>query len=102
MTVSSWTRYRFRANEEDYRPVKFPPPGPYWCSGYGEDYAIVIAWLPSTTDLTYYWPEATEIVVMRDDAGPPAFTSRFTRPHWYMGEGKDRAESPSGARVGGP
>jgi hypothetical protein len=29
-----WIRYRFHANADDYRPVKFPPPGPYWCSGY--------------------------------------------------------------------
>ena len=49
-----WTRYRFRADPDDYRPIIFPPPGPYWCSGYGfegdpeepADYSIVITWFP--------------------------------------------------------
>jgi hypothetical protein len=38
-------RARFHANEDDWRAVKFPPPGPYWCTGYGENYSIALLWL---------------------------------------------------------
>ncbi len=88
-TVESWTRYRFRANPDDYRPVFFPPPGPYWCSGWGldPDHSIVIAWFPDNVDLLEWWPEA-EAVTTEEDRGPPTFTDRFPRPDWWKPEGR--------------
>lgn len=92
-----WVRYRFHANPDDYRPVKFPPPGPCWCTGYGgmsesdleeadDDeevhfgYSIVVAYLPQGVELTEYWPEASEITMQEVDE--LAFTSRFPKPKW--------------------
>ena len=95
-----WTRYRFRADPDDYRPIIFPPPGPYWCSGYGfegdpeepADYSIVIAWFPIKPGLSIqqYWPEATHIT-MQEDHGPPVFTDRFPKPDWWKPEEQNDA-----------
>lgn len=88
MSLSNWVRYRFHSSSvEDYRPITFPPAGPYWCSGHGDDYAVLIAYLPPSVDLLTFWPEATDI-----DAEPRSeivFTSRFARPSWWKGEGRD-------------
>ena len=81
-----WLRCRFQANEEDYRPVTFPPPGPYWCSGYGNDHAVIVAYVRSEEQITEYWPEATDIDVMSE--GPVSFSDRFPKPDWYEGEDK--------------
>lgn len=72
-----WMRLRFEANEADYRPIKWPPPGPYWCSGYlcgAVGAAIVIAFIPlddstlakdlcSTAEkiVMEFWPEAKNL-----------------------------------------
>lgn len=74
-------RARFEANEEDYRPVKWPPPGPFWCSGYGEDHAMVIAYLENEDQLFEFWPEAKN----EDITGPEeiVFTDRFAEPEWW-------------------
>ena len=87
---SAWKRYRFRTfNEDDPRPVKFPPPGPYWISGYGDGYAVLIAYLPADCDegLQDYWPdeEAHEWWDGYDCQDRPeiAFTDRFPRPEWW-------------------
>jgi hypothetical protein len=86
-----WTRYRFHANYDDFRPVKFPPPGPYWCSGtsaYGDDdpsrYSIVIAYLPQKSKLTEFWPEASEIDSEITES--ILYTDRFQKPEWWKGE----------------
>jgi hypothetical protein len=86
MPRSKWIRYRFHANAEDYRPVKFPPPGPYWCSGYAGDdsYSIVIAYLPRDVKLKDFWPEASSID--KEDADKIVYTSRFPKPEWWDGE----------------
>jgi hypothetical protein len=77
----SMLRARFRANPDDYRPIKWPPPGPFWCTGSGEDYSIVVAYVQSEQQLLEFWPEAENI-----DAEPRdefTFTSRFERPDWW-------------------
>jgi len=38
-------RVRFHTDEEDYRPLKFPPPGPYWCTGEGDGYWTIVAYV---------------------------------------------------------
>lgn len=78
-------RARFHANEDDWRPVKWPPSGPCWCTGYGDGYSVVVAYVASEGQLLEYWPEATEI-----DATPKdqiEFSDRFSRPDWWP-EGK--------------
>ena len=83
--VSSWDRVRFRANEDDFRPVTWPPPGPFWCSGYGEGYSIVVAYVPhgySDEQVKALWPEASEIDRMQTDV-PIMFSDRFAKPSWW-------------------
>lgn len=81
--MSKLVRYRFNANYDDYRPVKWPPPGPYWCTGYAcdESYATVIAYLPAGQNLHTWWPEADGIDAEAVDE--IVYTSRFPKPVWY-------------------
>ena len=55
-----WVWCRFYTRSEDYRPVKFPPPGPYWCSGCGHDYNVIVAYFPFGQEhlIEEYWPDA--------------------------------------------
>lgn len=76
-----WHRYRFHANEDDSRPVKFPPPGPWWETGLGDGYAIVVAYLPPAEKLTDYWPEASEVDYTKETE--LVFTDRFPKPDWW-------------------
>lgn len=80
-----WKRHRFHANPDDYRPVKFPPPGPYWCSGEAGDgsYSIVVAYLPRDVDVRDWWPEATEIEATEERK--IVFSDRFAKPAWWTG-----------------
>lgn len=80
-TQPKWRRYRFRANEDDMRPVKWPPPGPWWCTGYGDGYAIVVAYLPPQSNLADYWPEATAVEFTEEDE--LSFSDRFPEPDWW-------------------
>jgi hypothetical protein len=100
-----WMRMRFHSNADDYRAIKWPPPGPYWCSahgGWGEcSFSVVVAFIPidesehrtfdsisAATEkiIKKFWPEATEIETsgeeqLRDVPGP--FTERFACPAWW-------------------
>jgi hypothetical protein len=85
MKTKSWDRIRFRANEDDYRPVIWPPIGPYWCSGQGNGYSIVVAYMPhgsTDADLKKYWPEASEIDRMSEGT-TLTFSDRFAEPDWW-------------------
>lgn len=74
-------RARFHANEDDWRPVEFPPPGPAWCTGYGEGYSTVVAYVESEDQILKFWPEATEIDTQPCDK--IEFSGRFPRPDWW-------------------
>lgn len=77
----SWIRHRFKTTSAgDPRPVTFPLPGPWWCSGYAGDdsYAIVICYLPPDIPVVRFWPEAYEID--SDAVSEIVFTDRFPRP----------------------
>ena len=97
-----WMRLRFHANPGDYRAVKWPPLGPYWCSGQGgwdnDSFSVVVAFIPldeHTEDqlaaaeaiVKEFWPEATEIETSgaqwRDTI---EFYDRFPCPTWWDGE----------------
>lgn len=81
-----WIRYRFHSSSiDDPRPIIWPPKGPYWVSGEGDDYAILIAYLPEGVPLTDFWPEATNVDSQERDS--ITFTDRFARPSWWEGEG---------------
>lgn len=84
--VTSWDRVRFHANEDDFRCVVWPPLGPYWCSGSGDGYSIVVAYLPHGTSdkkLKEYWPEASNIDRMQEDV-TITFADRFPKPEWWL------------------
>lgn len=83
MTNTPWLRARFRANEEDWRPVTFPPPGPSWCTGYGDGYSTVVAYVKTTEQITEFWPEAEDIDITECDE--ITFTDRFPKPEWWNG-----------------
>jgi len=80
--MSGWIRCRFQASPEDYRPVKFPPPGPFWCTGYGIGYSIIVAYVKDEKQITEYWPEADDIDVHEENT-EIVFTSRFPKPEWW-------------------
>lgn len=85
-TDNDWIRWRFHANEEDYRPIydpSVPQPnlGPYWCTGYGDEYSIVVAYLRPDIHPTAYWPEADNLD--EGDLGPIKFSERFPEPEWW-------------------
>ncbi len=76
-------RVRFKANPDDYRPVKWPVKYPFWCSGYGEEYSIVIAYVDTIEEIYELWPEATELDA--EERKEITFTDRFPKPDWYQG-----------------
>ena len=74
-------RIRFHANPDDYRPVKWPVKYPFWCSGYGEDFSVVIAYVDSVDELMELWPEASNLDI--EERESITFTDRFLKPSWY-------------------
>lgn len=80
--ASDWIRARFKANADDYRPVAFPPPGPYWCTGFGDNHSIVVAYVKSEEQIAEFWPEAEDIDVHEENT-ELVFTDRFPRPEWW-------------------
>lgn len=73
-------RARFKVNPVDYRPVNWPVKHPYWCTGYGPGYSIVVAYADDEDEILRNWPEATDIDA--DEATEYLFTDRFPRPEW--------------------
>jgi Ni/Co efflux regulator RcnB len=79
--VKHWRRHRFYTSSEDYRPIKWPPPGPYWCSGETDDAFILIAYIPQNVKLEDYWPEAERAEFTDEDE--IIFSDRFAKPDWW-------------------
>lgn len=81
----NWIRYRFKTYAvSDYRPLIFNPAFPWWCSGTGDDYAVIVAYLPEDKDLYDYWDDAFEIdYTIETEIN---FSSRFPKPDYYEGE----------------
>ena len=74
-------RVRFYANIDDPRPVIFPPSGPYWVTGFNDDYNTVVAYVKQKEEVLKFWPEATSI----DYGSEPEeiiYTERFKKPSW--------------------
>jgi len=74
-------RVRFEANEEDYRPINWPVKHPYWCSGYGDDYSIIISYADDEQYIFDNWPEAKNLDV--EEVGGYSFSDRFPKPNWF-------------------
>lgn len=76
-----YERHRFKTDLVDYRPVTFPPPGPYWCTGWNDHNSICVAYLPKGEPLLKWWPDATEVET--EEVEVIFFTSRFPCPDWW-------------------
>lgn len=66
-----WIRYRFCTRlreEEDYSPSKPLTNPEYWISGYGDDYGVLIAFLPSSENLHDYWEDAFRVTTEEYEA----------------------------------
>lgn len=82
MSDKTWRRYRFHTDARDCRPTKFPPPGPWWRSGFNSnDNPILVAFLPVDSDLLEFWPEA--FLIEYDECDGPTFSGRFPEPEWW-------------------
>lgn len=81
--MSKYIKYRFKTKSiEDYRPLKDMEniQCPWWCSGEGTDYAIIICYLPKEIDLKKYWDDAYDID--KEEADKIIYTDRFKKPSW--------------------
>lgn len=77
-----WIRYRFSTKlVNDWRPLIYNPQYPSWCSGYGEDSAVIIAYLPEEEDIYKYWDDAYDIESTEHDK--IEFSDRFPKPKEY-------------------
>ena len=73
--MSEYMRYRFKTKSiDDYRPLKDMKDiqCPWWCSGEGEDYAIIICYLPKSIDLSYF-----HTCLSRNLCNPPVYASFY-------------------------
>lgn len=78
-----WKRYRFETKStKDYRPLAFNPSYPWWCSGFSDSSATIIAYLPSDENLSKYWDDAFDVEYTEEDQ--IEFTDRFSKPDYYI------------------
>lgn len=75
-------RARFFVHAQDYRPVKWPITHPYWCTGQGVGYAVLVAYASDVIELLRNWPDAKNIESESVDSY--VFTSRFPKPNWFQ------------------
>jgi hypothetical protein len=71
-------KVRFKTDSEDYRPVNWPIKHPYWCTGSGDGYSIIVAYADDEAEILSNWPEAFDIDT--DAAEEYIFSSRFPKP----------------------
>ena len=77
-------RARFRVYAEDSRPVEWPIKHPYWVTGYGDGYDILVAYADDEAEILRLWPEAEQIDA--DPAESYKFTDRFYEPEWFKAQ----------------
>ena len=76
-------KYRFKTKAiDDYRPLVDMKEiqMPWWCTGEGEDYAVIICYLPERENLKKYWDDAYDIE--REKRNCIVYTDRFPKPDW--------------------
>lgn len=77
-----WIWVRFLSSESDWRPVRFPPPGPYWCTGYDSNKnAVIVCYVRKLEEVKRNWPEAKKIEFKKDVE--INFSKRFPEPAWF-------------------
>lgn len=76
-------RARFSVRDPDYRPVVWPIKHPYWCTGQGDDYAVLVAYADDEEELLRNWPDADNIAT--EEVVEYQFTPRFPKPDWFQG-----------------
>jgi hypothetical protein len=82
MSGSNWFWVRFKSPADDYRPIDWKPPGPFWCTGYdSSDNPIIVAYIREKDQLYDYWPDANDIDFEPKDE--IEFSSRFPKPDWF-------------------
>ncbi len=81
MVEVKWLRCRFEADKDDPRPTQFMPPGPYWITGWADDFSTVVAYVNREDQVRDYWPEAENIECVEVDE--IVFTDRFPKPDWW-------------------
>lgn len=74
-------RVRFKTKEQDYRPINWPVKHPYWCSGSGDDFNVVISYADDEDYIMKNWPEAYDLDSEERDGY--TFTDRFAKPDWF-------------------
>ncbi len=80
-------RTRFKcSNHLDPRPVTWPLKHPYWVTGYGDDYAVIVAYADDEGEIITNWPDAFDID--SDDATEYEFSGRFPVPDWFTAKEK--------------
>lgn len=80
-----WLRVRFQSSES--RPCRAPPPGPYWCWGFGS--YTIIAYVSKLSQVEAYWPEADHIQVLNEGVDIE-YSDDFPKPEWWDGPRKNR------------
>ena len=76
-------KYRFKTKAiDDYRPLVDMKEiqMPWWCTGEGIDYAVIICYLPEGENLKKYWDDAYDIE--REKCNCIVYTDRFPKPDW--------------------
>lgn len=76
-------KYRFKTKAiDDYRPLVDMKEiqMPWWCTGEGEDCAVIICYLPEGENLKKYWDDAYDIE--REKRNCIVYTDRFPKPDW--------------------
>lgn len=79
--IKMWLRARFKANHEYSRPIAWPPPVPFWETGFTDDHAIVVAYVKYEYQVEEFWPEAIDVEF--EKRNEITFTDRFQRPEWW-------------------
>ena len=75
--------YRFKTKSvDDYRPLidMADIQMPWWCTGSGMDYVIIVCYLPKHEALEKYWDDAYDIEFKR--VSEITYTDRFPKPEW--------------------
>lgn len=72
-------RIRFKA--EDSAPVNWPVKHPFWQTGFGDDYVIVVSYADNEQYIYDNWPEASDLDAV--EADEYIFTDRFPKPEWF-------------------
>ena len=76
-----WYRFKTKA-VDDYRPlVDMKDIGmPWWCTGYGENFVVIVCYLPKYEELEKYWDDAYDID--SEERTEIKYTGRFPKPNW--------------------